>query len=887
MIKIISFILTLLISCIHIYSQWNYGSPISTAAPASTWHQVQNRPPFNEMFDSLAFPYPTNAWFNMLYLGQQTYPAPPGIMGANKINPYPYQIGLGSGYGGYPNYKALLSINYKPFQIVEGGGNFPYISWDAGNFCFMGTSDPTNIKGTLLNDYTDLSVTVKFTNTTNSSRYYYAPIIRGMPYITVFYNNTRPGVFFPSPDIQKVNDTTVVPGMDFTNRVFKIQTNGPAGTSNRSQTWMLYSSSPITLRFSNNSATLGLIGLSDFTGWLRLAHVTYQGENITTQQVSDKINLLTAYSKFIPVKGQVAASYTSGSSASVQFNYTRYNEGSLSGDSLLMMALPHHVDMLSNSTTDVLKYAVLKGNMKEVRQKTWNMTENQMPDYTFYPKYGKLNTVPLQWCDTLQKCVNTDFNSFYSRNSLGADIYGQGKILQKMARVAVIADELYERDNTRYASMLPLSNRMRDSLKLFFGRYLNGGHTMNPIHGPGAWDSVFYDTKYGGLISSLGWDSLNVNCCFSYGSAVYNDHHFHYGYPVYAASIIAKTDPGWFTANSNYYLNRVNDLIRDYANPSRSDGYFALMRYKDWYEGHSWANGLVPFGDGKNQESSSEAINAWYGMYLFGSAVNNSNIKNTGALLLAQEMRSVKKYYHIVLPQVNPVYPPFYTTKFHICGNMFQTKLDANIFFPPLASFTIHGIQVIPVTPATEQLWEVNYSKDIFDYSPNGLRFSASFNPNNIDPVAWNWTTICVGVQAQAYPQEALNFYPYYGYNLNNYDNGTSSSNVMYWILTRLHGSIGINQIGTEIPGRFRLWQNYPNPFNPSTTIKFDVPEKSIVKLAVFDLLGREVAEIYNAELNAGSYKYGFDGNGLASGIYFVKINAGEFSDVKKMILVK
>lgn len=877
---------SILLSC-EVFAQWNYGSPISTQPPSNTWQQVVNRPPLNEMFDSLSFPYPTNAWFNNLYLGQQTYPAPPGIMGANKIHPYPYQISLGNGYGAYPNYKALLGINYKPFEFVLGGDTVPFVSWDAGNFFFMGTSEGANMKPSILNNYTDLSATVKWVNTSNTSRYYTAPIVRGMPYVTMFYNNIKPGVFFPSPTIMSVNDVNVSNGMTFTGTSFKLITGGVNNTANRPQTWILFSSTPITLQYSTAGPTQGLITTTDFTGWLRIAHVTYQGENVTPQQVSDKINLLTAYAKFIPLSGAVSAQYSSGSTAQLQFTFTRYNEGSLGSDSLLMMALPHHVDMLSNAVTDVLKYSVLKGNMKEVRQRVWNMSENMMPEYTFYPKYGKLATVPLQWCDTLMNYVNADFANYYKRNWLDADIYGMGKNFQRMARVTAIADELYERDNSRYASMQTLAARMRDTLKLYVGNFLDGGHTLNPIHGPGAWDSVFYDTKFGGLISSLGWDSLNVNCCFSYGSAVYNDHHFHYGYPVYAASVIAKGDPAWFTANGNHYRNRVNDLMRDYGNPSRTDGHYALNRFKDWYEGHSWANGLVPFGDGKNQESSSESINAWYGMYLFGHAMGDDNVKNNGALMLAQEMRSVKKYYHITVPQTNPIYPSYYTDKFHIAANMFQTKLDAHIFFPPLASYTIHGIQVIPVTPATEQLWDYNYAKDIFDYQPNGLRYSASFNPGNTDPIAWNWTTICVGVQAVAYPQEALNFFPNYGYVPNNYDNGTTQSNVMYWILTRLHGAIGIEPNGNNVPGSFSLQQNYPNPFNPTTFINFDVPRKSFVKLVMYDIVGRQVAVLFQQDVEAGSYKYRFDANNFASGVYFYRLESGDFSLTKKMVLVK
>src|SRR4030095_810033 len=101
--------------------------------------------------------------------------------------------------------------------------------------------------------------------------------------------------------------------------------------------------------------------------------------------------------------------------------------------------------------------------------------------------------------------------------------------------------------------------------------------------------------------------------------------------------------------------------------------------------------------------------------------------------------------------------------------------------------------------PATEQLWGYDYSRDIMDYVPNGLRNSEVFNQNNTDPVVWNWTTICMAVQAIGYPQEAWNFFPRYGYVPNNYDGGTSQSAVVHWILTRRYGPIGIHQIGTEI----------------------------------------------------------------------------------------
>lgn len=90
-----------------------------------------------------------------------------------------------------------------------------------------------------------------------------------------------------------------------------------------------------------------------------------------------------------------------------------------------------------------------------------------------------------------------------------------------------------------------------------------------------------------------------------------------------------------------------------------------------------------------------------------------------------------------------------------------------------------------------------------------------------------------------------------------------------------------------ELPEAFSLSQNYPNPFNPVTNIKFDIPNASNVKLTVFDITGREIVQLVNNQLEAGTYSINFDASQLASGTYFYRIEAGDFTEVKKMLLVK
>jgi photosystem II stability/assembly factor-like uncharacterized protein len=88
-------------------------------------------------------------------------------------------------------------------------------------------------------------------------------------------------------------------------------------------------------------------------------------------------------------------------------------------------------------------------------------------------------------------------------------------------------------------------------------------------------------------------------------------------------------------------------------------------------------------------------------------------------------------------------------------------------------------------------------------------------------------------------------------------------------------------------PLSFKLEQNYPNPFNPSTTIRFSIPEAAFVSLKVYNSLGQEVETLVTKELNTGNYKYDWNAEGLTSGIYFYKLQAGSFVETKKMMLIK
>ena len=98
---------------------------------------------------------------------------------------------------------------------------------------------------------------------------------------------------------------------------------------------------------------------------------------------------------------------------------------------------------------------------------------------------------------------------------------------------------------------------------------------------------------------------------------------------------------------------------------------------------------------------------------------------------------------------------------------------------------------------------------------------------------------------------------------------------------------IGIKRIGETVPMSYKLYQNYPNPFNPSTFINYQLPVKSFVTIVIYDILGRNIAQLVNKEQTSGSYQVEWDASDYSSGVYFYKLTAGGFQDIKKMLLIK
>ncbi|MDP4282438.1 MAG: glycosyl hydrolase [Bacteroidota bacterium] len=816
--KIVLSLLICILTTVAFAQTWQYGSPFDTNAPASIFRHVQNKVPLTFMYDSLKFPYPTNAWFKNLYWGKTVgTDKPDSMVGCNPVFTYPYAVGFGSipqpGWTEYGNAKKRLGFGYRPYMIsvvssgVPGNNNVTYSPAFDGYFGVLNENakpDSLDLNPFILS-YDDLSVTVRWREKGFTDHYMEAPLVKGMPYVTMKYSNMVP--YFASqarPLIAiSVDDHTftLLPNPDpltFTGKKFILKLAGDGGDGKYIY-WVLYSSSPVTVKayyFYHNTNSLSayqcaLLFTAPFNGTVRAAYLcakdspggTFPDYNDSTN-VAAKLTLLDKYSKYYPVGGTFSASIHPGSDT-VQMTYS-WQSNIPGNDSLLTLALPHHMDILSPGTpkdTVLNQYKAIYGTMTGIFGKTWNMKDGLIPyDWqsnlhnltvsTTKPYRDELLEVLKGDVDTI--CGAKAFKASYC-NQVNPSTYFGGKELAKRGRLAIIADELGIWYDTK-----ALASEIRDTLKRQLNRWMDANGNVTPTN---AWtrDTLMYETRYGGMINS--WDYHFPGADFQ--NSLYTDHHFHYGYFLYAAAALAKNDTAW----GNTYKNRILLLARDFANPSASDHYFTRERMTDWYDMHSWAQGLDEAGAlGNNQESTSEAVNAWYGMYLLGIALNNDNLKNTGRLHLACEVRAARKYWQI---GANSPYPAAYTNNYKVIGNLYESSVNSVVAFgSPGDPRMVYGIQQIPTTPVNNYLLNNTWCDSIYQFYYKTSDMLNNPNTSDAD-INLQWGGINLSSIAIAKPGTAYNYwhtylksYKFYSSdstrNILNYDDGQSKTNVLY-----------------------------------------------------------------------------------------------------------
>ncbi len=182
-----------------------------------------------------------------------------------------------------------------------------------------------------------------------------------------------------------------------------------------------------------------------------------------------------------------------------------------------------------------------------------------------------------------------------------------------------------------------------------------------------------------------------VGLTASFGSDEYNDHHFHYGYFLYTAGLLAANDPALAKK-----WQPVMDLVAADIAGTSTQGLFPDRRTFDAYASHSWASGTSPFADGNNQESTSEAVTAWTGLSLWADASQNAALRTEATWMLAGE-QATAQLYGLQLDRADPVYRGF---GHQVVSLTWGGKRDYATWFSPSPAAML-AILVLPASPSS------------------------------------------------------------------------------------------------------------------------------------------------------------------------------------------
>lgn len=294
-------------------------------------------------------------------------------------------------------------------------------------------------------------------------------------------------------------------------------------------------------------------------------------------------------------------------------NYEVITESKRSGFSneTIQCMFPHQWKHSSDNSKMFATYTSTRGDMHAIVSNKFTTTEKFagiLPTFALPQNSEFKSDKAIEYLNVLEKA---------KRNvSLSGDAYWQGKDLHPLGMGVLMADQLGETG---------LRDEFLGKIKTILENWFN-------YDGEDDISYFVYDDKWGTLYYNSSGFGVNTGI---------TDHHFTYGYYMFAATVLATYDSDFY----NKYKPMIEMLIRDYANPSGTDSEYCKFRNYDLYEGHSWAGGYADNDDGNNQESVSEAMFSWTGLYLWGILTGEKKYTDAGVFGFTNEMESAQQYW--------------------------------------------------------------------------------------------------------------------------------------------------------------------------------------------------------------------------------------------------
>lgn len=660
--------------------------------------------------------YPTNAWFINFALINNTHSEP--------VNSFPYLTRIS---------KQGMGLSYSaPYYFAEPAypGIISALFYQYENQLMLGPVEPMDEYG--ISSYHGMQVNLEWRNQNQQTMK--IPLIQGSPYLTGIFTQTTPQLLsrFKWLSINKQQQDLPLAS---TNRYEIVLALDKENT----QTWIVYSEYPLSLRWTTSSAGETLSATKEYSGWIRLVL-----QEDTARGIKNDPSLLDTYSQTIPLDYQQNYLITDKNLIYTLSWKTQNNRPPL------MLSLAHQRQDLTQ--TNSIAYQSIKGLMSGKTQPSWTIELPLLPVLFLESKHISPDTKKV-----LRDSLQLEAKAFIKDKFPEEGPYLMGKRIARIARLILIANYLDETE---------LQDKMLEGLK---------SQLTERMLEKGSW-FFQYDKTWGGIIPSKE----------DYGARHYNDHHFHYGYWVYAFAVIAKLDPDWLKKplKTKQFTPHewISYLILDYANNDKNNPYFPLQRYQDDYAGHSWASGLTASEAGQNEQSSSEAVNAYYALALYAKATQDSASYAWAQFLMTRELRAAQLYWQI--PQDSLVYSEEFKKNNQVIGNLWASKVDANAYF--IKCTTAYrcglqysfGIQMLPFTAISQYL----FTKEWLHTAYPTIKQLITGTVGNTEP-AWQWILI-KGISPIMKKEEKLYFFQKAIDSApSEYDNGDSKTNTLFFLM--------------------------------------------------------------------------------------------------------
>ncbi|KAE9619924.1 hypothetical protein Lal_00040297 [Lupinus albus] len=571
------------------------------------------------------------------------------------------------------------------------------------------SSTQSSIGKHIVSSYSDLSVTLDLPYS-NLSFF----LVRGSPFVTASVTQKTP-----------LSITTI-------HAIISLSSNDSLTkhtlSLNNDQTWIIYASSPIKLDHSTSEIT------SDaFSGIIRIV--------LLPNSDSRHEPILDRFSTCYPVSGDAVIREP----FCVEYKWEKRGWGDL-----LLLAHPLHVKLLSNNSVndvtilDDFKYNSIDGELVGVVGDSW-ILESDPISITWYSTFG----VKEESHDEIVSALKKDVDGLNSSTITTTSSYFYGKLIARAARLALIAEEVF------YFDAIP---KVRNFLKETIEPWLEGTFNGN---------GFLYDKKWGGLITQQGSNDASGD----FGFGVYNDHHYHLGYFLYAIAVLVKIDPSW----GNKYKPQAYALLKDFMTLEKKpnfSNYYTPLRCFDLYALHSWAGGVTEFSDGRNQESTSEAVHAYYAATLLGLAYGDASVVSIGSTLTSLEILGTQTWWHV--KEKSTLYEEEFSKENRVVGVLWANKRDSGLWFAPAELREDRlGIQVIPIVPITESIFsDIGYVKELVEWTLPALKREG---------VGEGWKGFVYGLEGVYDNENGLKKIR----TLNGFDDGNSFTNLLWWIHSR------------------------------------------------------------------------------------------------------